>query len=173
MNETTTKICFKCGKELPISEFYRHPQMADGHLNKCKGCTKKDVHDKYMDNLNDAAFVEKERARGRSKYHRLYADKPRNEAHPDCSRHHAVRSVIERRVGKLPPETELHHWNYNLPFKVFLLSRRHHSRLHKLLKFDKASNCFTYQGKLLDTMEKHEEVVKQAMPGEEYKYYDY
>lgn len=39
------KRCFKCEKVLPLGRFYRHPRMADGRLNKCKACTRRDVRE--------------------------------------------------------------------------------------------------------------------------------
>lgn len=37
------KKCFKCGKTKRISEFYKHPNTADGYLGKCKECTRSDT----------------------------------------------------------------------------------------------------------------------------------
>lgn len=169
MGKPVTKVCFKCGRELPIDNFYKHAQMADGHLNKCKDCAKRDVHDKYMQNIDNPEYVEKERARGRDKWVRLYKDKPHKAAHHV----ETVRRFIERRTGPLPEDTEVHHWNYNYLHKVFVLGKRHHARLHKLILFDEESQCFTYEGKVLATKEDHEEILRMAMPDAPYQYYDY
>ena len=36
----TVKECICCGKMKPVEEFYAHPEMGDGHLNKCKDCVR-------------------------------------------------------------------------------------------------------------------------------------
>lgn len=43
------KKCFKCGLVKAIDEYYKHPQMADGHLGKCKNCTKDNVRTNYSE----------------------------------------------------------------------------------------------------------------------------
>ena len=65
-----TKICFKCKKDLPISEFYKHKFMKDGHLNKCKLCTNKDVQENYQ--VNKSHYKEYEIQRQRNNFTRIF-----------------------------------------------------------------------------------------------------
>lgn len=57
------KTCFKCSKEKPRSQFYRHPQMSDGHLGKCKECTKNDVLKHRQNNLDRIQTYDRIRGR--------------------------------------------------------------------------------------------------------------
>ena len=45
------KVCFECSIKKPLCEFYTHKKSKDGHVNKCKDCTKKDVHANRLKNI--------------------------------------------------------------------------------------------------------------------------
>ena len=62
----TTKRCFKCGETRPLSYFYKHPRMADGHVNKCKECNKKDVRENYQTNNDYYSQYDKDRLADKS-----------------------------------------------------------------------------------------------------------
>ena len=155
-----TKVCKKCGIEKPLTEFYKHPSMGDGYLGKCKDCTKDDVHRLYMDKINDPSFVENERTRGRDKYHRLYSGIKHPKRHPENG---STRRYFENNGVIMDAEYEVHHWNYNYPHNAFVLTGREHSRLHKQLLFNKSTKCFTYNGVILDTVEKHTHVITEVL----------
>lgn len=131
------KICFKCGKELPHSSFYKHPQMPDGHLNKCIECFKAEMRERYDQKCKDPEWLKKERERGREKYRRL-GYRSRKMRHPE------TRNVTDhfRSKGIQLLGCEYHHWNYNFLFDVIALPISTHRKLHNLLKYDEGSKCF-------------------------------
>ena len=129
------KECFKCGAEKPLFDFYKHKQMKDGHLNKCKECTKKDVRARRFDPETRGSVLEYDRNRGsRQTYEDTKAYRLR---WPE--KYKARQAVCNAvRTGRLiKPEScetcgevgrvEGHHDDYSKPLEVrWLCSPCHH-----------------------------------------------
>jgi hypothetical protein len=153
------KKCFKCNIEKPLTEYYKHPRMADGTLNKCKECNKKDSKKIYEKNSEDVSFVEKEKLRSKEKYHRLkYKDKRKEyiEKRPWITKQSNVRRKLKLK-NKLQTH-DLHHWCYKDEFleDVILLEKMNHRKAHKILNLDRSNKIFIgVNGEILDTKEKH------------------
>lgn len=148
------KICFKCGILKPLSEFYSHPQMGDGHLNKCKECTKKDASERYSEKSKDESWLERERARGREKFKRLGYKGRFKSPTKICIEGKSISMKLRLR-GYDTKGKEAHHWNYNLPNSVFLSSRKAHKCIHKYISVNYSDKfCYTLDGVIIDTIEK-------------------
>lgn len=133
------KPCFRCGKTKPLSEFYRHPNMADGHLGKCKVCTREDVrvHRRDHDHVREADKVRNSTPERRA-HNRRTADAWRKRR-PDAYRAQTAVSnaVRDGRLKREPCETcgteedvHGHHEDYARPLDVTWLCARHHALLH-------------------------------------------
>lgn len=56
------KVCRECHQEKPLSAFYKHSQMLDGHLNKCIECVKARIKKHREANLERVRAYDKKRS---------------------------------------------------------------------------------------------------------------
>jgi hypothetical protein len=161
-----TKKCFKCGEEKELSAFYKHKQMADGHLNKCIVCNKKDVREREEVLRKDPVWIEKEKDRHREKYHRLGYKELHKPSSEDKKRiiskyreKYPEKHEAQNASQKIKPSTEgneLHHWSYNKEhYKDLIeLSVSEHNTIHRFMVYDQERKMYrTTEGILLDTRE--------------------
>jgi hypothetical protein len=134
------KTCFKCGRELPLSDFYRHPQMADGLLGKCKGCTRTDVLLRRREKIEAVRAYDRERAKTpkRRANAKRITRRQRREA-PEKSRAQRIVAYHVRKGNLVPKPCEAcgrtdnvhaHHDDYSHPLDVHWLCPPCHSARH-------------------------------------------
>jgi uncharacterized protein (DUF983 family) len=133
------KRCFKCGIEKEIDEFYKHSEMADGHLGKCKECTKKDVFNNYNKNIEHFKKYDMERFKtNKRKKDILECSRRRSKKYPEKKYANGVVSYALKsgKIKKQPCEvcgiepSEAHHDDYSKPLDVKWLCFKHHRLLH-------------------------------------------
>ena len=152
---TSLKTCFKCNTEKPLTEFYKHSEMADGHLNKCKKCTKIDTRrnradrSEYYRDYDQHRAMQPDRVAARYQYSQTEAGKAAairakqvfKARHPQKRKAHiAVGNALASGKLKRQPcivcgkKAQGHHEDYNKPLDVTWLCTFHHALRHKILR---------------------------------------
>lgn len=136
------KECFKCKTIKPLTEFYKHPRMADGHLNKCKECNRNDATKHRNQNLEKvraydrARGKESKRIKASTEITRAWReeDARRNRAHTAVAR--AIRNGDLVRAPCIrcgEQKSVAHHEDYDKPLEVMWLCQPCHKQRHKEL----------------------------------------
>tara|TARA_R110000782_G_scaffold238781_1_gene325158 strand:+ start:110 stop:655 length:546 start_codon:yes stop_codon:yes gene_type:complete len=168
------KVCFKCLVERPIEEFYKHKRMGDGHLNKCKDCTKKDSSEREQELKKNPEWVDQEKKRSREKYHRLgYKELHKSSYDKKKEYQNKYQSLFPEKVQAQNKSSHLgqkgyhkHHWSYNeIHYKdlIYLLMEDHYF-LHRHIQYDQEQKMYRamkdtesfFKGELLDSKDRHE-----------------
>lgn len=148
------KKCFKCGKAKPLDEFYKHPRMKDGHLGKCKECTKKDVAEDRINNPEKLKARDRKRNRlpHRIKKRKEYAQSPKgrkvcNKIKKNWTEKNPLKRLASLMVNRAIKAGRLkrqscekcgsavrvhgHHDDYYKPLEVRWLCSKCHAKLHR------------------------------------------
>ena len=164
------KVCFKCKELKPLSDYYKHKMMGDGHLNKCKLCAKKDVKDRYDVLKSDSSFIQSERKRGRNKYRRLYLGT--GKANAESNKRYIQKYPEKAKCQSLSSSLkntgfEKHHWSYNIEHAkdVIWLTKKDHNKAHRFIVYDQERMMYRrfHDNILLDTKELHHAFIDHCI----------
>lgn len=151
------KPCRQCGETKPLGEFYRHAQMGDGHLNKCKECVRARVTAHRAANLDRVRAYDRKRddlprrTASRQSYWlrmqgtpelkamRLKSNKRWLDKNFVARRAHVItgNAIRDGKLKRQPCEVcgffraEAHHEDYYKPLEVQWLCREHHMVRHR------------------------------------------
>ena len=144
------KPCIICAVVKPLSEFYAHPNMKDGTLNKCKSCCVDYANHRKVTNPQAVRISEWKR---NQKPERRAKKREYSKRNPDLMRRLSAiqratfpekkvartavsNAVRDGRLKKMPckvcgvERVEAHHEDYAKPLEVVWLCKKHHAAIH-------------------------------------------
>jgi len=142
-NMIRSKECFKCKTVKPIEDFYKHPKMLDGHVNKCKECNKNDCTANRNKNIEKVRAYDRKRGKipERAKAAQEISTAWRKADSRRVIAHNAVTRAVRKgtlvrcpcvRCGKV--KSLAHHEDYDKPLEVMWLCQTCHKQRHKELR---------------------------------------
>lgn len=138
---TSKKTCFKCNRELSLDSFYKHSEMKDGRLNKCKECTRGDARSHRRSEKSREKVLAYDRARGNRQSNQYRADhraknqkeyKARQKLSNAIRSKKVVRGVRCEHCGVDAP-LHGHHHDYDKPLSVIWLCVPCHRQIHAFM----------------------------------------
>ena len=138
------KMCFKCGAEKPLDDFYVHIRMRDKHLNKCKECTKLDASRARKE--NEDYYRAYDSARGKLPHRVLSVQKATKRKRQNIPGYQSAHNAVARALksGSLQrkscemcgreSDVIAHHDDYTMPLAVMWLCPVHHVSRHSFLR---------------------------------------
>jgi len=147
------KRCFKCEEIKSLADYYAHPKMKDGHLGKCKVCTKNSSSTNYHKKILNPYWKIKEQVRNRKRrtiwrqdhkasYDPVSAKKWRLlNPKKEYAKSQISYALKTKKLTKEPckecgtiKDVQGHHPDYDKPLEVIWLCREHHHKLHVKLR---------------------------------------
>jgi hypothetical protein len=136
------KVCRRCGESKPLTDYYKHKNMYDGHLNICKECTKKRVRKHREKNIESIRAYDRQRAkkphRKKNNISNTKKARARNELYTKA--HNKVIRGVEKGIIKKTgcvfcgrPDSHGHHFDYTRPLDVVWLCPIHHRKVHAFM----------------------------------------
>lgn len=146
----SSKTCFKCNTEKPLTLFYKHREMLDGHLNKCIECAKIDVAKHRKGNLERIRQYDRER--GKLENRKLQSAKNSKALKERITNYSSLHCKITRMVksGAIVKQpccmcgsvmVHAHLDEYKEPIEIMWLCAVHHKARHFYLKYIEQEIC--------------------------------
>ena len=136
------KRCFVCSETKPLDSFYKHQRMADGHLNKCKDCTKAYVNARRREMPEHVRAIDNARHKSPERKAKMvmYSRKARQNNPLKYMAHRLVQQALKAGILQRAecercenPKAEAHHPDYSQPLLIMWLCLRCHRLEHKAL----------------------------------------